>query len=90
MSSNGLTGSGADLDFLQEFDTIVKNLPTDNGDDDPFAHYVDKDDMMKAMVYGEPVMALCGKIWIPSRDGSKYPVCPECQEIYNSIPNDGE
>lgn len=79
----------SNLGFLQEFETIVKNLPTDSGSDDPFAHYVDRDDMMRALVYGETVMALCGKIWLPSRDGSAFPVCSECQEIYDSIPDGG-
>lgn len=34
---------------------------------------------------GEPVIALCGKIWLPQRDPSKYPVCPVCKEIYASM-----
>lgn len=87
MSNKPLTGSGADLDYLNEFEELVKEFPVDTGSDDPFAHYVTKEDMMRGMVYGEPVMAICGKIWIPARDGSNYPVCPECKEIYDSIPD---
>ena len=37
---------------------------------------------MEAMVNGTPVVALCGKVWIPSRDPQKFPVCPECKEIW--------
>jgi len=32
---------------------------------------------------------LCGKVWVPSRDPQKFPVCPECKEIYESLPVGG-
>jgi hypothetical protein len=25
-------------------------------------------------------------VWVPSRDPKKFPVCPECKEIYESLP----
>jgi hypothetical protein len=37
------------------------------------------------MVMGTPVVALCGKVWVPSRDPEKYPVCPECKEVWESL-----
>ena len=37
------------------------------------------------MVFGTPVVALCGKVWVPSRNPDKYPVCPECKEIWESL-----
>ena len=49
-----------------------------------FAHYVDKKKMGDAIVYGTPMIALCGYTWVPSRDPKKYPVCPECKEIYDA------
>lgn len=54
---------------------------TSDGDHDRFAHYVRKADIVRANVDGVPVVALCGKKWIPSRDPSGYPVCPTCKEI---------
>lgn len=58
---------------------------TDTGDHDRFAHYVlGRDPRAKitaAIVEGRPIRALCGKKWIPSRDPSRYPVCPDCQRI---------
>lgn len=64
---------------------------TDDGDHDRFAHYVRKDKITQAALGGSPVIALCGKVWVPGRDSEKYPVCPECKEIYEGIrePNDG-
>jgi len=40
---------------------------------------------MESAVSGTPVIALCGKVWVPNRDPKKYPVCPECKEIYESM-----
>ena len=63
----------------------VIEVDTTNGDHDLFAHYAEENDIMEAFVNGVPIMALCGKIWVPTRDGENYPVCPECVEVYNQI-----
>lgn len=61
----------------------------EDGDHERFAHYVRKEKVVESAVTGEPVIALCGKVWVPGRDPSKFPVCPECQAIYDSLPADG-
>ena len=53
---------------------------TDDGDHDRFAHYAKKADIARAYATGEPIVALCGKKWVPSRDPARYPVCPTCAE----------
>lgn len=63
-------------ELLQELD-----VDTDSGDHDVFAHYVEKDEIADAIVNGWPVVALCGKIWVPFRDPSRYPICPTCEEV---------
>ncbi|WP_309072207.1 DUF3039 domain-containing protein [Arthrobacter sp.] len=55
------------------------------GDRERFAHYVRKEKIMESALSGEPVIALCGKVWTPGRDPEKFPVCPTCKEIYNSM-----
>ena len=65
-----------------------RTAPTDDGDHERFSHYVPKDKLTEAMVMGTPVVALCGKVWVPSRDPEKYPVCPECKEIWESLSDD--
>jgi hypothetical protein len=55
-------------------------VDTDGGDHDRFAHYCRKHDITRAMVTGEAIVALCGKKWIPTRDPSRYPICPTCAE----------
>jgi len=58
---------------------------TDEGDHDRYAHYVRKADATRAAVEGVPVRALCGKVWVPSRDPSRYSVCPECKKIREEL-----
>ena len=59
-----------------------------DGDHERFAHYVDKSKVTEAMVLGTPVVALCGKVWVPSRDPKNFPVCPMCQELYEMSPEE--
>lgn len=64
----------------------VRTKPTlDDGDHERFSHYVPKDKLMAAMVEGTPVIALCGKVWVPSRDPQRYPTCPACKERWESL-----
>lgn len=62
------------------------------GDHERFAHYVRKEKILASALSGKPVIALCGKVWVPGRDPSKFPVCPICKEIYDGLrdPQDGE
>jgi hypothetical protein len=59
-------------------------------DHERFAHYVRKEKIMESALSGEPVIALCGKVWVPGRDPQRFPVCPTCKEIYDGLrpPND--
>ena len=74
-----------DTDVLEDRRTV----PTDEGDHERFSHYAPKDKVTEAMVMGTPVTALCGKTWVPTRSPEKYPVCPECKEIWESLPKGG-
>lgn len=57
----------------------------DEGDHERFSHFVRKDKIVESAVTGEPVVALCGKVWVPTRDPSKFPVCPDCKAIYDGL-----
>ena len=74
-------------------DTAVKerlDVRTDDGDHDRFSHYVPKAKLTEALVMGNAVIALCGKVWVPSRNPDRYPVCPQCKQIWESLrPGDG-
>ncbi|MGO4384842.1 DUF3039 domain-containing protein [Specibacter sp. RAF43] len=55
------------------------------GDSERFSHYVRKEKIMESALTGEPVVALCGKVWTPGRDPQKFPVCPDCKAIYEGL-----
>ncbi|MEP7035754.1 MAG: DUF3039 domain-containing protein [Actinomycetota bacterium] len=57
------------------------------GDHERFAHYVRKNKIMESAMSGSPVVALCGKVWVPGRDPKKFPVCPTCKEIFEGLRN---
>jgi hypothetical protein len=81
MGPMGTLGFGTGTDTVEDRRTV----PTDEGDHERFSHYVEKDKLTEAMVMGTPVVALCGKVWVPSRDPERFPVCPQCEEIWNSL-----
>ena len=60
------------------------------GDHERFAHYVKKEKIVESAVMGAPVVALCGKVWIPNRDPGKFPVCPQCKAIFEGLPPGGD
>jgi uncharacterized protein YheU (UPF0270 family) len=69
----------------RELEELLEREQVDDGDHDRFAHYVRKEKIVESAVTGKPVIALCGKVWVPGRDPSKFPVCPTCKEIYESL-----
>jgi Protein of unknown function (DUF3039) len=78
-------GSGTGTVLEHEVATTPRTSHGD-GDHERFAHYAPKDKIMEAMVTGTPVTALCGKVWVPSRDPQRFPVCPTCKEIFDGLP----
>ena len=47
--------------------------------------------VVEARVYGTPLEALCGVVFVPQRDPSKLPLCATCKDIYETYRafNDG-
>jgi hypothetical protein len=66
----------------------VTDPRTTDGDHDRFAHYVRRADIVRSNVEGVPVVALCGKRWIPNRDPDRYPICPTCSDIKARLTGD--
>jgi hypothetical protein len=60
---------------------IVKTLPGENA----------AAKVLEARINGTPLEALCGHIWIPSRDPKQLPLCEKCKGIYETYRmfNDG-
>lgn len=88
MSTQGI-GFGTQTAVDERVREDRSTVPTDAGDHERFSHYVESDKLTEAVVMGTPVVALCGKVWVPSRDPDKFPVCPECKEVWESLREGG-
>ena len=38
--------------------------------------------VLEARIYGTPLEALCGHVWVPSRDPKQLPLCETCKSVY--------
>lgn len=87
------SGTGTVLERELEGDVATRpKLSHGEGDHERFAHYVRKEKILDSALSGDAVRALCGKKWVPTRDPSRFPVCPTCKDIYESLtegPKDG-
>ena len=69
----------------RELEKLLNEEQIEDGDHDRYSHYVKKDKILKSALSGKPVIALCGKVWVPGRDPEKFPVCPTCKDIYEKL-----
>ncbi|WP_374929839.1 DUF3039 domain-containing protein [Kytococcus sedentarius] len=85
----GLSDPGTSTGLLER--TERETQPIEPGDHERFSHYVRKEKILESAMTGEPVTALCGKIWVPGRNPDRFPVCPVCKEIHEGLrdPQDG-
>lgn len=58
---------------------------------EPVAAHIVKSDggdavarVVEARIYGTPLEALCGTVFVPQRDPSKLPLCAICKDIYET------
>lgn len=68
---------------MADHDSTTLRRPQPNlteEDSDDVAHIVMKGDQMRGYFTGEPITALCGKVWVPSRDYEGLPVCQACSD----------
>ena len=70
---------------LEREETRADEQLWEPGDHERFAHYVRKEKIVESAVTGTPVVALCGKVWVPGRNPDRVPVCPMCKEIYDGL-----
>jgi len=66
-------------------ENLLQEQNIEPGDHERYSHYVRKEKIVESAVMGTPVVALCGKVWVPGRDPQKFPVCPACKDIYDGI-----
>jgi len=67
-----------------------KTADSDSDSDEQVFHYVRKNKVAESAVLGTMVEALCGEVFPVTRAAKPgSPVCPQCKEIYESIPAGG-
>ncbi len=74
-------------DLLERTDEQTRTTNND-GDHDKYSHYVHKNDQLSSIVEGAPLVALCGKVWVPQEfdiNPGKRTVCPECKKKYEAL-----
>ncbi|MBF4623872.1 DUF3039 domain-containing protein [Clavibacter sp. VKM Ac-2872] len=82
----GRPAQGGGTDTLdRELEELLEQETIEPGDHERFSHYVKKDKILESAISGKPVKALCGKKWLPGRDPEKFPVCPDCKRIYETM-----
>lgn len=50
------------------------------------SHYTHREHLSRKTIDGKAVRAMCGVRFVPSRDHAKLPLCPECAQLYRSLP----
>ena len=71
-----LSGAGTSTATIEREELRQEVEP---GDRERFSHYVRKEKIMESALTGEPVIALCGKVWTPGRDPQEVPGLPGVQ-----------
>jgi hypothetical protein len=66
-------------------ETLEKVDVDANTGEENFSHYAESVSVTEGYVLGTPVMAICGKVFIPSKDPEKLRVCPICKEIVEAL-----
>lgn len=69
---------------LELLDTDL-DQETESGDNNELAHYAEAASVTEGYVMGTLVQALCGKVFIPSKNPERLKVCPICKEIVEAL-----
>ena len=85
--------TGAVSTQLQPSTTTIERTDTDEveqTEDGPVAHIVKTKPgeeavavVLQARIEGTPLEALCGHVWVPSRDPKQLPMCQKCKDVYD-------
>ncbi|MDA3649576.1 DUF3039 domain-containing protein [Saccharopolyspora indica] len=76
---------------LPETDTRTETTDQTSDDRPEMFHYVQKDKIAESAVMGTHVVALCGEVFPVTKSPKPgSPVCPDCKEIFNSLPPGGK
>ncbi len=96
--TNDLTKVCCVTSHIETEQIVTSSTQVDDEDHERFTHIVLEgytptdgefvalnNSVVGGMINATPVIALCGKVWVPGRDPQKYPICPTCKEIAESM-----
>lgn len=66
-------------------DISDKTIEELSEDEPEFTHIIRRDDLERGYLLQEPVTALCGHTWVPTKNPENYPVCPKCKKIAGQL-----
>lgn len=61
-------------------DTLTTPELADTDLDGKKSHYAPRAEVMRGMIEGAEIVALCGKRFVPFDNPDRYPFCPVCVE----------
>lgn len=64
---------------------LLERPQVSDTDSNVFAHIADSAKIVESYVTGNPVEALCGKVFVPTRNPEGLPVCLECRELADAL-----
>ena len=64
---------------------LLRDPVTTDTDEPDVAHIAPAADVNRAYVTGEAITALCGVVFVPTRDPNRYPVCEPCKAVLDQI-----
>ena len=70
---------------MSQSDLLEKPDTQDSDSEEHMAHYAESSEVTEGYIMGTPVIALCGKIFVPSRDPLKLRICPICKQIAEAL-----
>lgn len=73
--------------MIQVLDLLDTDLDQELGskDSNELAHYAESSSVTEGYVMGTSVQALCGKVFIPSKNPERLEICPTCKEIVDAL-----
>jgi len=70
---------------MSSADILEKSDVHQTDDSEEFAHYAESASVTEGYIMGTPVIALCGKVFVPSKNPERLRVCPICKEIMDAL-----
>jgi len=71
-------------------EVVVTHPGEDTATGEPQVAHIVKTDgdaasrVVEARIYGTPLEALCGVVFVPQRDPNRLPMCAGCKDIYET------